>query len=75
MSARLEAFLARLHVDAEVRARFLEDPRREANAAGLTPPEVEAMVCIDRVGLEMAATSLRRKKRKQKGGCFADGQH
>jgi hypothetical protein len=68
MSARLESFLARLHVDAEVRARFFQDPRKEAGAAGLTPSEIEAMVRVDRVGLEMAATSLAKKKRKQRPG-------
>lgn len=66
MSARLETFLARLHVDAETRALFLQDPRKEATAAGLSPTEIEAMVQMDRTGLEMAATSLLRKKRKQR---------
>lgn len=66
MSARLETFLARLHVDAETRARFFRDPRQEAAAAGLSPTEVEAMVKMDRVGLEMAATSLTRKKEKHR---------
>jgi len=66
MSAQLETFLARLHVDAETRARFLQDPRKESAAAGLSPIEIEAMVRIDRVGLEMAATSLARKKLKHR---------
>lgn len=66
MSARLEAFLARLYVEADTRARFLQDPRKEAVAAGLSPTEVEAMEQMDRVGLEMAATSLARKKMKHR---------
>jgi hypothetical protein len=68
MSARLETFLARLHVHAETRLRFLQDPRKEAAAAGLAATEIEAMVQMDRTGLEMAATSLLRKKQKRKSG-------
>jgi hypothetical protein len=57
-----EAFLARLYVDAEALARFLADARGEATLAGLAPDEVEALVRIDRVGLEMAARSFAAKR-------------
>ena len=62
MSIRLEAFLARLLVESEARARFLADPRREAAEAGLDLDECEALASIDRVGLELAAASVARKR-------------
>jgi hypothetical protein len=63
MSIAFEAFLARLYVDAEVRGRFLADPRAQAAAAGLSAEEIEALVQIDRVGLALAAESFARKRR------------
>ena len=62
MSVRLEAFLARIYVDAEARAKFLADPRKVATDAGLTPEEVDSMETIDRAGLEMTARSLAKKR-------------
>ena len=62
MSAPLEAFLARIYVDAEARARFLADPRAEAVSSGLSPTDVDAVMNIDRLGLEMSAKSLQRKR-------------
>jgi len=64
-TARFEAFLARIYVDAEARARFLADPRGEAMRAGLAEREVSALEKIDRVGLELAAQSLQRKRRRR----------
>jgi hypothetical protein len=65
-SQEFEAFLARLYVDAGFRARFLEDPRREALAAGLSEAECRALEAIDRPGLELAAASFEVKRtRKQ----------
>jgi len=66
MSARLEAFLARIYVETEARERFLADPRKEAAAAKLDADEIEAVVNIDRVGLRMVAESLRRKRAKRR---------
>ena len=63
MSARFEAFLARIYVDADARARFLADPRAAAVAARLSPPEIDAAEKIDRTGLRMTANSLRHKRR------------
>jgi hypothetical protein len=60
---RFEAFLARIYVEAETRARFLADPRGEAARAGLTEQEIAALEQIDRVGLELASQSLERKRR------------
>ena len=60
--SRLETFLARIYVDENARAEFLEDPRGEAMRAGLTSQEVEEVVKIDREGLELFAQSLERKK-------------
>ena len=64
-AADFEAFLARIYIDPEVRARFLVDPRGEAQKAGLTEEECQALVNMDRVGLEFAATSFARKRAKQ----------
>ncbi len=58
-----EAFLAKLYVDEGVRSKFLADPRGEAIKAGLTAQEVEAIVRIDRVGLQLLSQSLERKRR------------
>lgn len=58
----LEAFLARIYVDARARAEFLADPGGTAVRAGLAGPEVEALLRIDRVGLELAARSFARKR-------------
>lgn len=60
-----EAFLARIYVDGEARAAFLADPRREGAKAGLTAAEIEALARIDRVGLELFAKSLERKRRRR----------
>ena len=66
MSASIvEAFLARIYVDAQARERFLSNPTAEARAAGLSPEEVEAVTQIDRVGLELFAVSLERKRQRQ----------
>lgn len=60
----LEAFLARIYVDAQARDRFLHDPIAEATRAGLTPEQIDAVKQIDRVGLELFAVSLERKREK-----------
>jgi hypothetical protein len=63
MSAtRLEALLAELYTDEVARRAFIADPRGVARRAGLDDVEVEAMVGIDRVGLEMAARSFAHKR-------------
>ena len=64
MSIAFEAFLARLYTDAGLRRRFLADPRGVAEAAGLSGVEAHALVDIDRVGLELAAASFARKRRR-----------
>jgi hypothetical protein len=67
VSAKLEAFLAKLYVDAEFRIRFLADPRGEAAVHGFDKREMEALASIDQIGLKMAAASLRRKARAKSG--------
>jgi len=57
-----EAFLARLYVDARLRAAFLADPTGVARAAALTEEEVAALAAIDRQGLELAANSFAHKR-------------
>jgi hypothetical protein len=59
---RLEAYLARLYTDEEVRRRFLADPRGEALAAGLDPDDAEAVAAVDPLGLSLAAESTARKR-------------
>ena len=67
-AADFEAFLARIYVDPEARAKFLADPRGEAQKAGLSEAECIALENIDRTGLELAATSFARKRAKQEHG-------
>lgn len=62
---RFEAFLAKIHVDAKTRERFLADPRGEAARAGLNEQEVAAIEKIDRIGLALASDSLQRKRSKR----------
>jgi hypothetical protein len=64
-AGNFEAFLARIYVDPDARARFLTDPYGEAQKAGLTEEECEALGNIDRVGLEFAAQSFARKRTRQ----------
>ena len=61
----LEAFLARIYVDAQARERFLSDPTAEALKAGLSHDEIEAVKQIDQVGLELFTISLERKRERQ----------
>ena len=66
MSASIfEAFLAKLYVDESFRTRFLADPHGEAMKAGLNGQEVEAVVRIDRVGLDLLSKSLEHKRRRR----------
>jgi hypothetical protein len=62
MRAEFESFLVRLYTDAALRARFLDNPRAEAQRHRLTSDECEALERIDRVGLELAAHSFARKR-------------
>ena len=64
-TSRFEAFLANIYVDERARAKFLEDPRGEAIKAGLMLQEVEALEKIDRVGLDLLAKSLERKRQRR----------
>lgn len=63
----LEAFLARIYVDQTAREEFLADPRGAASRAGLTAPEIEDLVNIDREGLEFFAHSLEHKRAHKHG--------
>jgi hypothetical protein len=62
--AKVEAFLARLYVNEKSRDKFLVDPLLEAKRAGLSAEESQALENLDRVGLELLATSLERKKQR-----------
>ena len=63
MSAvRVEAFLARLYVDAEARRRFVADPRGCARQAGLAEADVDSLATLDPIGLELASRSFESKR-------------
>jgi hypothetical protein len=64
-SPRLEAFLAKIYVDEQARAKFLANRRSEAIRAGLTESEIAALEQIDRVGLELTARSLTNKRQRK----------
>ncbi len=64
-TAALEAFLARLYTDDALRERFLADPQAEAQRAGLSAAEAEALAAIDRIGLELNVRSLNRKRERR----------
>jgi hypothetical protein len=67
MSApNLEAFLAKIYIDEKARARFLANPRAEANKAGLSEQEIQALEKIDLIGLELTVQSLQRKRHKHR---------
>lgn len=61
-SPALETYLARLYTDDALCAAFLLEPRAQALLHGLSQQEAEAMAAMDRVGLQMAAASYRRKR-------------
>ncbi|KKO64990.1 hypothetical protein VM94_01695 [Janthinobacterium sp. KBS0711] len=61
-SPALETLLAKLYTDDALRAAFLLEPHAQALLHGLSPQEAEAMAAIDRIGLQMAATSYRSKR-------------
>jgi hypothetical protein len=63
-TAPLEAFLAKIYTDEAARERFLADPQAEAQRAGLSAAEAEALAAIDRVGLELNVRSLTRKRER-----------
>ena len=67
MRPEFETFLARLYTDAPLRARFLADPRAEAERHQLTADECDALARIDRVGLEMSARSFAHKRTLKEG--------
>ena len=62
----LEAYLARLYTDDALRIDFLADPPRVAREAGLSAEDVDALVNIDRAGLQMAADSYAWKRKQHR---------
>jgi hypothetical protein len=57
-----EDLLARLFTDAELRARFREDPQAVGRAGGLDDVAVAALARMDWIGLELAASSYAHKR-------------
>ena len=58
----MEAFLARLYTDHELRRAFLAAPAAVARSEGLNEASVLAMARIDRDGLQLAAQSYAGKR-------------
>ena len=69
-TALFEAFLARIYVDANARTEFLSDPLGEAQRAGLSPEEAQALQNIDWVGLKLASRSFAKKRLRNARGKF-----
>jgi hypothetical protein len=61
-AAQFEAFVARLYVDAGLRARFARDPAGEARQFGLGEDDVHALTRVDLADLERAAASFAHKR-------------
>jgi hypothetical protein len=69
VSRAIEAWLARLYTDAEVRERFLADPERALTAAAeLSDAERRQLLGTDREGLQLHAQSLAAKRGKSPPG-------
>ena len=66
-SPALEAYLAVLYTDDTKRHAFLQEPQAQALLHGLSQEEADAMVAIDRVGLQMAAASFQHKRAAHAG--------
>jgi hypothetical protein len=62
MQADVEAFLARLLVDPDLRERFLADPERVAAEQGLSPEEARALAATNPDDLRNAARSFAHKR-------------
>lgn len=62
-SPAFETFLARLYTDEVFKTEFLNSPRSIAKNAGLSNAEVEAIILIDRIGLELASQSYSIKRK------------
>lgn len=63
----IEVFLARLYTDDALRGRFLAAPADVARGAGLDDDAVQALLRIDRQGLELAAESYSHKRTAHEG--------
>lgn len=63
-SVDAEAFLARLHADPTALERFMGDPEREMDAAGLPEAVRESFRRVDRAGLRLAARSATYKRER-----------
>ena len=68
MRPEFETFLARLYTDADMRSRFIADPRTEGARNNLTADECESLGRIDRIGLELSARSFAHKRALKTAG-------
>ena len=58
----IEAFLARVYLEAAARAAFLADPVGEARRAGLPDEVARTFAAVDRTGVELQAASFAGKR-------------
>jgi len=66
-TSELEIFLARLYTDEALCRAFLAEPAAIARGARLDEATVQALISIDRAGLEFAADSFARKRASHTG--------
>lgn len=62
-----EDLLARLFTDAELRARFKQNPQEVGLEIGLDPATVATLASTDWTGLELAARSYAHKRETYRG--------
>ncbi|MEK6372679.1 MAG: hypothetical protein AABO58_08280 [Acidobacteriota bacterium] len=60
-----EQFLAALYTDEAFRARFIDDPRSTALAAGLTEDDARELAGMDMEALRLAARSFEKKRARR----------
>ena len=73
MSVALESFLARLYTDPRVRAEFLRNRRRAAEAAGLPEADVQSLVGVNEFALVLTAQTFDRKRARRTPSSLAPG--
>lgn len=64
-----EAFLARLYADPSALERFLAEPEREMDAAGLPEASRNSFRRVDQAGLRLAARSATYKRERKHPQC------
>ncbi|HLZ11890.1 MAG TPA: hypothetical protein VKP58_04830 [Candidatus Acidoferrum sp.] len=66
-STKLEEFLGMLYADREAQERFRNNPVYEAELAGLSKDDRQALMKMDWAGFELACRSFERKRKARAG--------